>query len=86
MGFGESLKDGTLPVYSVGDAAEARELLVLACPTNINGQFVARELLEAQTLENLQAFSDRLDRAHELLKKNGQCRCEQPVENSSRSG
>jgi hypothetical protein len=62
-------------VYSVADAAEARKLLVATCPTNVQGEFVAPELAEEQTLEHLAEFSDRLDAAHERLRVAGQCRC-----------
>lgn len=35
----------------------------MACPTNIHGDFVAPELAEEQTLENLKRFADRLQLA-----------------------
>lgn len=75
MRYGHSVPDGFLPVYSVADEKEANELLTLSCATNINREFVARELVEEQTLENLQAFSDRLHEMHSILVKNGRCRC-----------
>lgn len=65
MGFGEApIPKGTLPAFSVGSEAEAKALLTLACPTNANGEYVAPELVEEQTLENLYAFGDRLRRIH----------------------
>ena len=73
--FGRTVEDGALPVYSVGDEKEAKDLLILACETNIHGEHIARELVMNQTLENLRAFSDRLDKAHEVLKEHGHCRC-----------
>ena len=39
---------------------EAGHLLVLACSTNLDGEFIARELVEAQTINNLMAFGMRL--------------------------
>jgi len=75
VGFGRSLPKGRLPVYSVGDEAEARLLLAMACPMNAHGQYVAVELAREQTIENLQRFSDRLEAVHERLKANGRCRC-----------
>ena len=42
------------------DKRKAVALLTRACPTNIRGEFVAPELVEEQTLENLYAFGDRL--------------------------
>jgi hypothetical protein len=73
--FGRKVPDGSLPVYSVGTEQEAKELIVLACPTNMYGQYIAPELAQEQTLENLDKFSDRLDKMHEVLKKHGSCRC-----------
>jgi hypothetical protein len=66
---------GFLPVFSVGTPQEAEELLTLACPRNYRGQFVARELAEEQTLENLGLFGDHLRVAHERLKEVGRCQC-----------
>ena len=62
-------------MYSVSDEQEARDLLVRACGTNLQGEFVAAELVEEQTLDNLAAFSDRLDGVHTLLREAGRCRC-----------
>ena len=56
---------GSLPVFSVKDEEEAEQLLVLACPTNNNGDFVAVELAEEQTMDNLRAFSDRLEELYD---------------------
>lgn len=63
-------------MYSVADDEEARHLLVLACSTNRKGQFIADELAREQTLENLEAFSDRLHVAHEHMRDRGYCRCQ----------
>jgi hypothetical protein len=71
VGFGRGpIPEGHLPAFSVNTEAEARALLTLTCPRNINGDFVAPELARAQTLENLQRFSDRLQRGWELLQRN----------------
>jgi hypothetical protein len=56
---------GFLPVFSVGSMEEARALLVLACPRNVDHEFVAPELAEAQNLDNLAAFGARLRQLHE---------------------
>jgi hypothetical protein len=61
--------DGMLPIYSVDSEAEAKALLVVACPTNLRGEFIARELAEHQTLENLWAFGERLERTHKWMQK-----------------
>jgi hypothetical protein len=82
--YGRCLEDGFLPVFSVADEEEARDLLIATCPTNAHGEFVARELVEEQTLENLQAFSDKLAKVHAILKEKGFCRCKLPE--SGRSG
>lgn len=75
VGYGRTLAPGTLPVYSVADEQEALDLIVLACPTNLKGQYIAPELAREQTLENLHAFSLRLDEAHAYLAAHGGCRC-----------
>ena len=76
MGYGVTIEEGSLPVFAVGTKKEAKQLLTLACPTNIAGEFIAPELVEHQTLDNLDKFSARLDRAHEILVKVGQCECD----------
>ncbi len=65
-----------LPVYSVGSEKEAQDLLVLACSTNYEGEFIAKELMLEQTVDNLQAFGDRLDRIHnDYIKGKNRCYC-----------
>ena len=76
MRFGPKCEDGFLPVYSVADEEEAKALLTLACSTNFDGEYIAKQLVMEQTLENLESFSAQLDRAHTLLVKSGGCRCE----------
>lgn len=61
--------DGWLPVYSVDTDEEAEELLREACPLNRNGEFVAPELAAEQTLDNLFAFGERLEKIHKRLTK-----------------
>jgi hypothetical protein len=48
---------------------EARDLLILTCPTNVNGEYVAPELATEQTLDNLYKFGERLKRGYKLLKQ-----------------
>ena len=62
-------------MYSVGTEKEAKDLITLCCGTNLIGEHIARELVMEQSLENLKAFGDRLDKGHELLKKKGACTC-----------
>jgi hypothetical protein len=64
-----TVPSGSLPVYSVDTEEEAQSLLVLACGTNNEGQFIARELVVEQTLDNLDAFGARLEETDEMLKK-----------------
>ena len=66
VGFGPtgSRPAGRLPVFSTDTREEAESLVVLACATNIAGDFIARELAVEQSLENLEAFSDRLADIH----------------------
>lgn len=85
VGFGRTCAKGSLPVYAVADEKEAQDLIVLSCETNIRGEYLARELVQEQTLENLDAFSERLDRMHDILKRNGHCRCENANTNPERS-
>ncbi len=55
--------------YSVDTEEEARSLLVTACPTNLAGEFIAPELAQEQTLENLDAFGQRLHELHTTMKR-----------------
>lgn len=57
--YGRRCPPGHLPVYSVDTEAEAEKLLMLL-PTNGWGEPIAEELVREQTLENLEAFGDRL--------------------------
>ena len=65
--YGVTVPDGFLPVFSVNTAEEAERLLILACRRNYDGQFVAPELAQEQTLDNLWAFGDRLERLYETM-------------------
>ena len=60
-----SCPSGSLPVFSVETEEEAVKLLALACETNLAGQFIARELVEDQTLDALLAFGRRLEGIYE---------------------
>jgi len=56
-------------VFSVDTEEEAQRLLFVACPRNMDGEFIARELVEEQTLENLQRFSDKLADAWAFIQR-----------------
>lgn len=73
--YGRRCPPGYLPVFSVGSEQEARDLITLTCPTNILGDYIAPDLVVEQTLENLELFSKRLEKAHKVLVKNGNCDC-----------
>lgn len=64
------MPDGMLPVFSTNTEDEARKLIALCCPIDYDGNYFARELREEQTLENLQKFSDRLQRGWDHMKRN----------------
>jgi hypothetical protein len=67
--FGLKCQSGFLTIFSVNTEEEARNLLLITCPTNIHGEFVAPELSEEQTLDNLYSFGDRLAEAYKKMKK-----------------
>lgn len=69
MRYGRTPEPGFLPIYSVDTEEEAYDLLVLACGRNRYDEFVAEELAQEQTLENLFAFGARLEKAHNVLKE-----------------
>lgn len=61
MRFGRgACPDGFLPVFSADTEEQARELLAATCKLGPDGNYYAPELAHEQTLDNLQAFSDRL--------------------------
>ena len=38
----------------------AKSLIVASCGTNLEGEYIARELAQEQTIDNLHAFGERL--------------------------
>lgn len=62
-------------MFAVADDEEAKALVILVGNRGGDGELYARELVEDQTLENLEAFSERCDRAHDYIVKAGHCRC-----------
>lgn len=63
------LPDGRLPVFGVDTEKEAEALIVMTCPRDAQGAYYARELANEQTLENLVAFSDKLQECQDFRKK-----------------
>ena len=67
--YGRSVEDGFLPVMSVDTEEEAQRLLTLGCQTNYDNEYIARELVDEQTLDNLKAFGERLHNLyHQYIK------------------
>lgn len=55
-------------MFSVDTEEEAQQLLIIACPRNYDGEFVARELVKEQTLENLFSFGSKLEKIYKTMK------------------
>lgn len=55
-------------MFSAETEKEAEMLIVMACPRDTEGNYYARELAQEQSLENLVAFSDRLQECWDLRK------------------
>lgn len=62
-----------LPIFSVDTEEEAEDLATRTCILAHNGQYVAVALAEAQTLDNLYAFGDRLRVEYAKMKKEQRC-------------
>ena len=78
VGFGSKPPEGHLPVFSVGSEKEAKFLFTLSCGTNIKGEYIARELVEEQTIDNLFAFGERLEMMHDkFIKGTKHCNCKE---------
>lgn len=71
-------------MFSVGSEKEAKMLLVMSCPVNREGEYIARQLTHDQSLENLQEFSDFLAERHEMIVKNGSCDCKVVLQKRSK--
>ena len=69
VAFGPKVPAGFLPVFSVNTEEEARRLIVMTCPMDGAGNYYARELVDEQTLENLERFSDKCARAWAIMNK-----------------
>lgn len=75
--YGRACEEGFLPVFSVGSEKEAHMLITLCCPKDVNGDYIARELVQGQTLENLDSFSDLLAERHKMAAERGWCDCKE---------
>lgn len=56
-------------MFSVDTEKEAETLIVMTCPRDAQGSYYARELASEQTLENLVAFSDKLQKCQDFRKE-----------------
>jgi len=63
--YGRIVENGFLSCFSVETEEEASKLLVLACQKDYNNNYIAKELTQKQTLENLLKFSNRLEELYE---------------------
>lgn len=75
MRYGRSVEEGFLPVFAVDTEEEAKSLLVLCCQKQrVNGklEFIAKELLHDQSIENLEGFGERLKRIYYRYIKKGE--------------
>jgi len=66
--YGRTVEKGFLPVFSVETEDETQRLLTLTCPKNNDGEYIAMELVEKQSIENVTAFGDRLKQYYEYIK------------------
>ena len=55
-------------MFSTDTEKQAHSLIVAACETSQAGDYLARELVTDQSIENLEAFSDRLAVVAERMK------------------
>ncbi len=77
MKHGTVVPKGFLPVFSVDTPGEAEKLLARCCELVTYGPdrklgWLAPELEQKQTLENLYAFGHRLDKVYREMKKAGE--------------
>ena len=72
-------------MFIVDTEEEAKALIVAACPLNYEGEYFSRELAQEQTLENLQAFSDKLAYCWQLMEEaKSTCGLDSPQDVASR--
>lgn len=69
------LPKGFLPVFSVTTEEEAKALIVATCSMGMDGEYYASELASEQTMENLEVFSAKIDRVHDVFIARGLCKC-----------
>jgi len=74
--IGAVCPQGFLPVYSTDTKEEAKQIVVLACPTNYDGDYVAPEVAGTtgdERISQFVAFGKRLEQIHKMImeKKHG---------------
>lgn len=69
--YGDTTPDGWPPVYSMPNRKKAMELLVLACSTSLDGEFLAPGIRHAGPLElrDLDAVGSKLVEAHRFMSR-----------------
>lgn len=67
--YGTEVEKGFLTVFTVDTEEDAKDLIILACGTNADGEYVAAELVGRgkQTIDNLNKFGDRLQATWEFI-------------------
>lgn len=75
VGYGRVVPEGFLPVFSVDTPQEAATLIAAACHLGYDGHYYSRELAQEQTIPNLIAFGDKLEKIYLAMKKNREARC-----------
>lgn len=65
--YGRTCPQGSLPVFSVDTEEEAKRLIVSTCGTNLNGEYVAKELVNPDG--SIPEGDERLDRFFEFGKR-----------------
>lgn len=71
------MPDGALPVFSVDTEEEAKLLIISTCPKDYEGNYYSRELAANRTIPTLFAFGEKIAKIHDILVKNGSCKCKQ---------
>ena len=57
-------------MFGVETEKDAEALIIMTCPRGMDGKYYAKELAQEQTLENLVAFSDLLQKAWDFMQEN----------------
>lgn len=61
---------GHLPVFGCDTEEQAKALITATCSLGYQGEYIARELAEEQTIESLSVFSSRLEAVWDRIAPN----------------